>query len=159
MRRRVEIRKRGRSSGIAFQVLLCFGFVWLAAFGLVVGWYLGTNEKVKQRFAHEVHSIGTPQRIRGNAGQTMEEEINVPILSHHEVMKFYEDHKNNNDPDAFRSPILVFTCRRPEYLSQTLEDILRISDHCGFGCPVIVSEDGKILACFSFGNVLLCDGS
>lgn len=50
----------------------------------------------------------------------------------------------SEDSDAYRSPLLIFTCRRKEYLSQTLDDILaNIGDHCAFGCPVVVSEDGK----------------
>jgi len=51
----------------------------------------------------------------------------------------------SEDVDAYRSPILIFTCRRQQYLSQTLDDILsNIGDHCAFGCPVVVSEDGKL---------------
>ena len=50
----------------------------------------------------------------------------------------------SEDADAYRSPMLIFTCRRQQYLSQTLDDILsHIGDHCAFGCPVVVSEDGK----------------
>lgn len=50
----------------------------------------------------------------------------------------------SKDTDAYRSPLLIFTCHRQQYLAQTLDDILEnIGDHCAFGCPVIVSEDGK----------------
>ena len=49
-----------------------------------------------------------------------------------------------DDEDAYTSPLLIFTCQRAQYLTQTLDDVLANSgDHCGFGCPIIVSEDGK----------------
>lgn len=122
-------------------MLLFFGGFWLIAFGLSVGWYLQKVHTNKgKRSPLEVNSVGLPHRLRGHGDQTMEEEINVPVLTHEEVMKFYQP---KNDADAFRSPIIVFTCRRAKYLSQTLDDLLRISDHCGFGCPIIVSEDGR----------------
>ena len=45
---------------------------------------------------------------------------------------------------GYESPLLIFTCKRPQYLSKTLENVLAtISQPCGFGCPIIVSEDGK----------------
>ncbi len=44
----------------------------------------------------------------------------------------------------YQSPLLIFTCKRPKYLEKTLENVLStISQPCGFGCPVIVSEDGE----------------
>ena len=44
----------------------------------------------------------------------------------------------------YESPLLIFTCNRPQYLEKTLESVLStISQPCGFGCPVIVSEDGQ----------------
>lgn len=42
------------------------------------------------------------------------------------------------------SPLLIFTCRRDDYLSETLEYVYKsIGDPCRFGCPIIVSEDGR----------------
>lgn len=50
--------------------------------------------------------------------------------------------KNANG--AYESPLLIFTCKRPEYLTRTLQNVLNtISQPCAFGCPVIVSEDGQ----------------
>jgi alpha-1,3-mannosyl-glycoprotein beta-1,2-N-acetylglucosaminyltransferase len=53
--------------------------------------------------------------------------------------------KNINNRDAnYDSPLLIFTCRREKYLKETLETLLKYIPHgCQFGCPVIVSEDGK----------------
>jgi GNT-I family len=42
------------------------------------------------------------------------------------------------------SPLLIFTCRRDRYLSETLDHVYRsIGPRCRFGCPIIVSEDGR----------------
>lgn len=50
---------------------------------------------------------------------------------------------NNNYNNNYESPLLIFTCRRANYLSETLEKVLQnIPHHCRFGCPLIVSEDG-----------------
>jgi alpha-1,3-mannosyl-glycoprotein beta-1,2-N-acetylglucosaminyltransferase len=44
---------------------------------------------------------------------------------------------------GYESPLLIFTCKRQQYLSKTLEHVLAaISQPCGFGCPIIISEDG-----------------
>lgn len=50
----------------------------------------------------------------------------------------------SQDVDAYRSPLLIFTFQRAEYLSKTLDDILKnIGNHCSFGCPIVISEDGS----------------
>ena len=44
----------------------------------------------------------------------------------------------------YESPLLIFTFKRPEYLEKTLQNVLStIPQPCGFGCPVVVSEDGR----------------
>lgn len=44
---------------------------------------------------------------------------------------------------SYESPLLIFTCQRANYLSDTLTDILHyIPQPCTFGCPIIVSQDG-----------------
>lgn len=49
-----------------------------------------------------------------------------------------------HDNTSYDSPVIIFTCHRPNYLSQTLEDLYRyIPRSCSFGCPIIVSEDGE----------------
>lgn len=53
--------------------------------------------------------------------------------------------------EAFESPLLIFTCHRPEYLRQTLDDILKYLPskdhspgiHCRMGCPIVISQDGN----------------
>ena len=49
-----------------------------------------------------------------------------------------------NDIHPAESPMLIFTCRRANYLRTTLETILEyIPDDCSIGCPLIISQDGK----------------
>lgn len=44
----------------------------------------------------------------------------------------------------FTSPLIVFTCKRPDYLRQTLDDIYKFREtSCRMGCPIIISQDGK----------------
>lgn len=44
---------------------------------------------------------------------------------------------------SYDSPLIIFTFERPQYLSKTLEDVYNyIPRPCGFGCPIVVSEDG-----------------
>ena len=51
---------------------------------------------------------------------------------------------HRSDNGSYESPLLIFTCRRPKYLSTTLENVFAsISDACAFGCPIIISEDGN----------------
>jgi len=42
------------------------------------------------------------------------------------------------------TPLLLFTCRRAEYLRQTLQDIkMYLPNDCRIGCPIIISQDGN----------------
>lgn len=44
----------------------------------------------------------------------------------------------------FKSPLIIFTCHRAEYLKQTLEDVFNyIPRNCEMGCPVVISQDGR----------------
>ena len=46
--------------------------------------------------------------------------------------------------EPHQSPLIVFTCKRANYLRDTLDDILKyIPADCSIGCPVIVSQDGN----------------
>uniref|UniRef100_A0A7S4EHE9 alpha-1,3-mannosyl-glycoprotein 2-beta-N-acetylglucosaminyltransferase n=1 Tax=Pseudo-nitzschia australis TaxID=44445 RepID=A0A7S4EHE9_9STRA len=52
---------------------------------------------------------------------------------------------NSNANNGYESPLLIITYNRPEYLSRTLAHVLEtIPQPCGFGCPVVVSEDGNL---------------
>jgi alpha-1,3-mannosyl-glycoprotein beta-1,2-N-acetylglucosaminyltransferase len=50
----------------------------------------------------------------------------------------------HSDATPYESPLLIFTCQRGNYLSQTLDDIYNyIPRPCSFGCPVVISQDGE----------------
>ena len=66
------------------------------------------------------------------------------------------NNNNNNNPSVvfdenanYDSPLLIFTCQRARYLQETLEYIYESMMHfdstkpCTFGCPIIISEDGR----------------
>jgi len=49
------------------------------------------------------------------------------------------------DDQVAQSPLLIFTCRRDNYLNETMADILHyIPDDCSIGCPIVVSQDGTV---------------
>jgi alpha-1,3-mannosyl-glycoprotein beta-1,2-N-acetylglucosaminyltransferase len=64
---------------------------------------------------------------------------------------------NNNNNNAlvfdekadYDSPLLIFTCKRAQYLQETLDYIyesisyFNSGESCKFGCPIIISEDGQ----------------
>jgi alpha-1,3-mannosyl-glycoprotein beta-1,2-N-acetylglucosaminyltransferase len=53
-------------------------------------------------------------------------------------------HAHVQQPGAsFDSPLLIFTCNRPQYLTETLDHIYDSLKDCTLvGCPIIISEDG-----------------
>lgn len=45
--------------------------------------------------------------------------------------------------DPHGSPLIIFTCKRENYLRETLTDVLKyIPNDCSIGCPIIISQDG-----------------
>ena len=144
--------QKGSSSFSAAQVVLVFGCVWLIGFLGLVAWYL--------RGHGAAHS--SPGRLPGVPGPIVEHPYAFSRRNNNQEPLKKEDkvetlapgiqtgvkHVPNllplsEDPDAYRSPVIIFTCKRDKYLAETLDDILaNIGDHCAFGCPVVVSEDG-----------------
>jgi hypothetical protein len=148
--RKRSLFRRGPLRGIATQVVIVFGCVWLLGFLGCLAWYLKTHNRgwssssvvgVQSAAARKVGYLGQ-QPHWGREKQEKEEKTEAPgpqtgVKHIPNLLPF------STDSDAYRSPLLIFTCKRPEYLSQTLDDILEnIGDHCAFGCPVVVSEDG-----------------
>jgi alpha-1,3-mannosyl-glycoprotein beta-1,2-N-acetylglucosaminyltransferase len=44
----------------------------------------------------------------------------------------------------YESPLLIFTCKRDNYLRETLTYIAKyIPSDCSIGCPIVISQDGK----------------
>lgn len=152
----------GPSRGIAAQVVIIFGCFWIVGFLGIVIWYLKAHHQGIGQPASSSSSVVGVQSLAerlGNLRQQRREE-SMRFLQNKQQQARSEGTeapgpqtgvkiipKNllplSSDPDAYRSPLLIFTCKRPAYLSQTLDDILKnIGDHCAFGCPVVVSEDG-----------------
>lgn len=96
----------------------------------------GTDNKWKAEMMNKLSFLKMRQ-------QRQEEQETVPPAPQTGVKHIPNLLPLSQDPDAYRSPLVIFSCRRPRYLAQTLDDILQnIGDSCSFGCPVIVSEDG-----------------
>ena len=45
--------------------------------------------------------------------------------------------------EKFASPLIIFTCKRADYLKETMTRVLEyVPKNCMMGCPIIVSQDG-----------------
>lgn len=149
------LRPSRRGNTLKWMIFIV-AILWLAfMFGMLIG--ILKNDISLKREATPSKGItlpkaptlkrgkGTPRNIPRDSLRrpsiTNDNEVTVPeggIVDKPNLLPLSEN------PDAYRSPLLIFTCRRQQYLSQTLDDILEnIGDHCAFGCPVVVSEDGK----------------
>lgn len=50
-----------------------------------------------------------------------------------------------SDLQPYRSPLIIFTYNRPDYLHRSLSEIYEnIPQSCVIGCPVIISQDGDV---------------
>jgi len=74
--------------------------------------------------------------------------LGIPLLQHQQVLQAAASSESakKQKKDTFNgheSPLIIFTCKRAQYLSKTLDDILQNIPHaCRFGCPIVISEDG-----------------
>ena len=114
---RTKRRQRRRTGRRVLWALIILAWAWVLGFLGVVAWYLRQGKQ----------TVPTSQ---GKLSQALIHEPNKPSsLS-----------KNSNHD----SPILIFTCHRAKYLSETLDDLLEnIPQPCTFGCPIVISEDGE----------------
>ena len=101
------------------------GFWIIAVFGFV---FHGMDEKnsAPQRMAAPPRVADPPKQphalLRARAPQIVRHPIDLP---------------------KYMSPLLIFTCKRADYLKQTLSQVLDyIPKTCKIGCPIIVSQDG-----------------
>lgn len=143
-----------RKPGLAIPVALA-----VACFLLAIGLWLAICYLQKGNPVTSLPAVGVQELVRRGAKrvdldkfrpkkfqrvqdqEAQEDGIELPEDGVIHIPDLMPLSKNN---DAYRSPLLIFTCRRHQYLSQTLDDILaNIGEQCAFGCPVIVSEDGK----------------
>lgn len=81
-----------------------------------------------------------------------ERKLQLPSHANNKLIQYIRD---RSDSVPFESPLLVITYNRPNYLKTTLEHIFQAmtpstttnqKSACGFGCPIIVSEDGAFEA-------------
>eukprot|EP00934_Nitzschia_sp_Nitz4_P001859 Nitzschia sp. Nitz4//scaffold4_size323378//233615//235062//NITZ4_000692-RA/size323378-snap-gene-0.467-mRNA-1//-1//CDS//3329553495//1859//frame0 len=131
-------KKASRCRGKTVRILFVIGWMLMLAFAGGAAWYLNQYEasRTTHRDPIQVGNLvggGSKRIIPPQAPETAKAGL-------HEVHNLLP---LSDDAEAYRSPLLIFTCQRANYLSQTLEDIVNnIPQYCGFGCPVIISEDG-----------------
>jgi alpha-1,3-mannosyl-glycoprotein beta-1,2-N-acetylglucosaminyltransferase len=65
----------------------------------------------------------------------------------HELVKKSVAHVPQLSPvdlPKFMSPLIIFTCKRDNYLNQTMKEVLDyLPQTCEIGCPIIISQDGN----------------
>jgi hypothetical protein len=143
---------RGKTSGLALQIAILCVCTWIVVFLGGAAWFLrsyGTQEGNGASSVMGVHKLlehkgrgGLPLRQKQES-EDEEAEAQKPQTGTKHIPNLLP---LSEDPDAYRSPSLIFTCKRAEYLSETLDDILEnIGNQCAFGCPIVVSEDGGCL--------------
>lgn len=141
--------RKSRWNGSAVRLLFLFGWLWMVAFIGVVSWYFHQNATFRRNQPAPIHignaDGGRHLRLHNfhPATDAPVDEITVPPTGSKRILNLLP---MSQDPEAYRSPLIIFTCQRAKYLSQTLDDILENlpNDSCGFGCPIIVSEDGTL---------------
>ncbi len=150
-KRKSIFRSKDKPAGLAVKIAVIFGCCWLIAFLGAAAWYLRKNDSYGrsssvvgvERLAKRRNEFALLRQQREWKKEKVEEPTEVPGLQTG-VKHIPNLQPLSDDPDAYLSPLLIFTCKRQKYLSQTLDDILNnIGSHCAFGCPVIVSEDGE----------------
>lgn len=117
-------RPRGRRNTLRSRlcyVSILVGCSSIIGFSLVFLWQQRPND-AQMKFASVMHAIAPSGNNVGPAYGLV----------------------GNGKSRDYLSPLLIFTCKRNEYLSETLDLVYKsIGRHCRFGCPIIVSEDGQ----------------
>lgn len=139
-------RRRSRRSS-AYRVFQTRAIKGL--FVLVLGWIVGLFAVYFGYFGSITMPTGAGGMLPVSPYSSKQMPVNINIQhntiqhapNHNTTIHHVSHHTNNK---GYESPLLIFTCNRPNYLNKTLENIYAtISQPCGFGCPIIVSEDGE----------------
>lgn len=137
--RRRQQRRQGRRllERTTLFVLLIIVWAWtMATFGMV--FYHG--------YYNKRGAIDTSHNNENVSPQGLMEMVNSTDRNRDPGQPVSVEGSKNNLLSKYESPLLIFTCRRDEYLRETLNDILRYiprGGDCTIGCPIIVSQDGK----------------
>ncbi|VEU37088.1 unnamed protein product [Pseudo-nitzschia multistriata] len=124
-RRRIRRNVCRRFKAVAATVMSVLLLLWIAFFWGVSSGYFGSW-------------------IRMPMGSGKDFPLSPHISNPKPIPSGVNDHDSfAMNTNAYQSPLLIITCKRPNYLNRTLEHVLAtIPQPCGFGCPVVVSEDG-----------------
>ena len=146
--------RNGRRAIILF--LMCMAMTWILLFMGVVIWHVNKDPS-KTSFAAASSQGNNKNHNRRPLFESIREK--VALRNHVDNDALSEEQPGNDLEDnkkvkltvggTYDSPLVIFTCKRPQYLSDTLQDILQNilnfdqgQSLCHFGCPIIISEDG-----------------
>ena len=139
---RIKAQKRSSSSRFiergAVALLLMIAWAWImVTFGMVFyhGYYKKNSRLASKRSIHDLF-------IPGNSNLSKQQAI-AP-MSKVNTTRMVSGTDRNGYLKPFESPLLIITCNRDNYLSQTLADIQKsIPTDCSMGCPIVISQDGS----------------
>ena len=125
--------------------MLLMAWGWIVGFFIVVVWNY-----------QQMHGVIIPGQqhadssIHNNGENTNADKIRLrPAQSQFKISDTARSSASNSP--NYKSPLLIFTCSRANYLQRTLEEIFKYlpskdgnadSTPCQFGCPIVVSQDG-----------------
>lgn len=138
---------RRRLERVAVVSMLVLAWLWVMVFvGIVL--YHGYQSR---RTAHDHHHHHSKNQGSDDPTTSINSNNNVPdprtALSQAVAKSSPHDTTAASSEEfllqPYTSPLLIFTCRRAQYLQETLDKVLEyIPSDCSMGCPVILSQDG-----------------
>jgi alpha-1,3-mannosyl-glycoprotein beta-1,2-N-acetylglucosaminyltransferase len=127
----------------AIVVLLTLAWSWIMiTFGMVFyhGYYRKPVAPKGAATEAATNTASTPQ----NPGAPHRAAIVTDAEPEPELLKLPQAQSSSKQLQSHESPLVIFTCKRADYLHQTLADILKfIPTDCSIGCPIVVSQDGS----------------
>lgn len=112
---------------------------YLTIFGLVAFWILAV-------FALVFHSMndGPDHQREAPPPNQPRELIRKSGAKPEFVKRTVVEHKQAEiNLPKYLSPLIIFTCKRADYLKQTLTQVLEyMPQSCAIGCPLVISQDG-----------------
>jgi hypothetical protein len=126
----------------AIGVLLVLAWSWIMiTFGMV--FYHGYYRKPVASKGAATNTATIPQNVVAphRAAIVSEAEVGDPEPG---LLKIPRAQPSSTQLQPHESPLVIFTCKRADYLHKTLADILKyIPTDCSIGCPLVISQDGS----------------
>jgi alpha-1,3-mannosyl-glycoprotein beta-1,2-N-acetylglucosaminyltransferase len=122
----------------ALCALCVLAWAWILGFVGVVIWHLRIS---KDAVGHDLRNLIHDASERHTDG-SQHNSLRMELA--HVLGQLLPQASKTYKAADYESPLLIFTCSRANYLSETLTDIYKyIPKPCQFGCPIIISQDGN----------------